>query len=313
MNIRKAVITAAGRGVHLYPAADTVQKAMLPIVDRDGLAKPVLQVIAEEALASGVEEICVVCAPGDDEAYRRQFSMLQENLTKAYHGVTWAEDEAERLGRLLNVLTFAPQHEPRGYGHAVSCARSFAAGEPFLLLLGDHLYSSQDPARRCAEQLAALAAQEDCPVAAVRATREHLIRRYGTLSGSREPGQTGVYRIEKILEKPSVSAAEQELQTPGLRAGYYLCFFGMYVLTSTIFDLLEEQDAGGAIQLTPALHQLAQRERSLALEVQGARFDIASKLGLFEAQLALGLSGDAHDEVLAALVERLAEMQPGHV
>lgn len=312
MNIRKAVITAAGRGVHLYPAADTVQKAMLPIVDCDGLAKPVLQVIAEEALASGVEEICVVCAPGDEDAYRRQFSMLQENLARAYKGVSWAEDEAQRLGRLLGVMEFAVQEEPRGYGQAVACARDFAGGEPFLLLLGDHLYNSEDPERRCAEQLTALAAQEDCPVAAVRATRENLIRRYGTLSGRREPGQTGVYRIETILEKPSVSAAEQQLQTPGLRAGYYLCFFGMYVLTSTVFELLDEQDTGGPVQLTPALHELAQRERYLALEVRGTRFDIASKLGLFEAQLALGLSGDAHDEVLAALVERLAEMQPRH-
>ena len=125
MQIRKAVITAAGRGVRLYPVADTVQKAMLPVVDRDGLAKPVIQIIAEEALDSGIEEICIVCAPGDEEQYRRQLRQLRENLLSAYEGADWAHEQARRLDDLVRRLCFAAQEEPLGYGHAVSCAKGF--------------------------------------------------------------------------------------------------------------------------------------------------------------------------------------------
>jgi UTP--glucose-1-phosphate uridylyltransferase len=308
MEVKKAVITAAGRGVRLYPAAATVQKAMLPMVDRDGVTKPVIQIIAEEALHSGIEELCIICAPGDEEQYLRQFELLGENLRLAYRDVAWAQEEAERVADLLNRLSFAVQHEPRGYGHAVLSAKEFVKGEPFLLLLGDHLYVSRDPERRCAAQIIELAEQQECSVAAVQATREHMVGRYGTLSGRREPNMQGVYRIERIIEKPSISKAETELQTPGMRAGHFLCFFGIYVLTPTLFDLLKRDADSDEIQLTPALDELSQHEKHLALEAAGSRYDIGAHLGWFEAQLALGLSGKVHDEMLRMLVERLAEL-----
>src|SRR6476469_2762419 len=109
VGITKAVITAAGRGVRQYPASDTVQKAMLPLVDRDGLTKPVLQIIAEEALESGIEEICVVVAPGDETYYRRHFQSYAENLRSAFKGVAWAEEQARRLVELEGRLRFAVQ------------------------------------------------------------------------------------------------------------------------------------------------------------------------------------------------------------
>jgi len=307
VEIKKAVITAAGRGARLYPAADTVQKAMLPLVDRDGLAKPVLQVIAEEAIDSGIEEICVVCAPGDEEQYRARFKSLRSNLLEGYTGVAWAEEEAERISDLMRRLYFAVQEQARGYGHAVYSARDFAENEPFLLLLGDHLYISHVPGQRCAQQLIDLARSESCAVAAVQATREHLVGRYGTLSGRRESNMPGVYRIEKIVEKPSVSRAELELQTPGLRSGHYLCFFGIYVLTPLVLELLSREMDADELQLTPALNELAGRERYLALEVKGARYDIGAQLGWFQAQLALGLAGQARDQMLTTMVDLLAE------
>ena len=91
MQISKAVITAAGRVARQYPASDTVQKAMMPLVDRDGLTKPVLQIIAEEAVESGIEEIGVVSAPGDEAVYRRHFRNYAANLRSAFRGVEWAE------------------------------------------------------------------------------------------------------------------------------------------------------------------------------------------------------------------------------
>ena len=143
MAIGKAVITAAGRGVRLYPVADTVQKAMLPLMDRDGLTKPVIQIIAEGALESGIEEICIVCAPGDAARYREQLTRLHDNVLEGYEGVGWAQDQAVRLENLIRRLSFAVQEEPLGYGHAVYCAKDFVGGERFLLLLGDVLLSPE--------------------------------------------------------------------------------------------------------------------------------------------------------------------------
>jgi UTP--glucose-1-phosphate uridylyltransferase len=313
VQITKAVITAAGRGARQYPASDTVQKAMLPLVDRDGLTKPVLQIIAEEALDSGIEEICVVSAPGDEAYYRRHFQQYARNLPAAYKGVGWAEEQARRLVELERRLHFAVQPEPDGYGHAVWCARRFVPDQPFLLLLGDHLYISSEP-RRCARQLLDLAAAEECAVSAVQATREHLIHQYGTLTGKRLHDRPDVYLIDEIIEKPNPTLAELRLQVPGLRAGHYLCFFGMHVLTPAVFELLDDlvrRDVRelGQIQLTTALNALARREKYLALETRGARHNLGVKFGVVEAQIALALAGVDRQRMLALLLESIVRIE----
>jgi UTP--glucose-1-phosphate uridylyltransferase len=309
MRIKKAVITAAARGERLYPVADTIQKAMLPVIDIDGLYKPVLQIICEEAFASGIEDICIVCAPGDGERYINAFTSLRENLVKSYKSVDWAKQEAEKIDYLISHIHFTEQTEPKGYGHAVYCAKEFVNNEPFLLLLGDYLYISYLKNKRCAAQLIELATKEACSVSAVNPTIEHQVSRYGTLTGKHVANDEGVYQIEKIIEKPSLSTAELELQTSGLRAGYYLCFFGMHVFTPTLFQLLEKElgKNGTNILLTPSLQELATIEKYLALEVKGNRYDLSRKHGLLRAQVALGLAGEAHDETLTTMVELLAE------
>ena len=309
MRIKKAVITAAARGERLYPVADTIQKAMLPVVDIDGLHKPVIQIIIEEAFASGIEEICIVCAPGDGKRYIDAFTSLRDNLVKSFKSVDWAKEEAEKIDQLLSRIQFAEQQEARGYGHAVYCAKEFVNNEPFLLLLGDYLYVSYLSQKRCAAQLIDLATKEACSVSAVNPTIEHQIHRYGTLTGKHLPNSEGIYQIEKLIEKPSLSTAELELQTPGLRAGYYLCFFGIHVFTPLVFELLEKEikKDGANILLTPVLQNLAVTEKYLALEVKGKRYDLSRKHGLLRAQIALGLAGDAHDETLTTIVELLAE------
>ncbi len=313
MQITRAVITAAGRGARQYPASDTVQKAMLPVVDRDGLTKPVLQIIAEEALESGIEEICVVSAPRDEAVYRGHFRNYAANLRSAFQGVEWAEEQARRLSDLEQRLRFSVQPEPQGYGHAVWCAREFVAGQPFLLLLGDHLYLSAEP-RRCARQLIDLAMAEQCAVSAVQATREHLIHQYGTLTGRRLAERSDVYAIDEIIEKPNPTLAELRLQVPGLRAGHYLCFFGMHVLTPTVFDLLDKLvhdnvREHGQIQLTTALSALARRERYLAIETRGSRFNLGIKFGVVEAQIALAMAGVDRERILTVLVETLTRLE----
>jgi UTP--glucose-1-phosphate uridylyltransferase len=309
MKIKKAVITAAAKGQRLYPVADTIQKAMLPVVDTDGLHKPVIQIIAEEAFSSGIESLCVICAPGDSERYISSFTALRNNLVQSFHGIDWATKEAEAIDHLLSNTTFIEQQETLGYGHAVYLAKEFTDNEPFLLLLGDYLYVSNTGQQRCAAQLIELASSENCSVSAVNPTIEHQIGRYGTLTGKQVHNQSGVYEIEKIIEKPSLSIAELELLTPGMRVGYYLCFFGMHVFTSDIFAILEKQIAthSSNILLTPALQEMAQTNKYLALEIKGNRYDLSRKNGLLRAQIAIGLAGEAHDETLTTLVEALAE------
>ena len=312
MQITKAVITAAGRGARQYPASDTVQKAMLPLVDRDGLTKPMLQIIVEEAIDSGIEEICIVTAPGDEAYYRRHFEGYASTLQSSFRGVEWAEEQIERLAEMQRRIQFRVQENPVGYGHAVWCAREFAQKQPFLLLLGDHLYISKS-STRCARQLIELAATEKCAVSAVQETREHLIHQYGTVSGKRSPNRSDVWQIDDVIEKPTPTLAELRLQVSGLRAGHYLCFFGMHVLTPAIFDLLDEMvkkdvREGGQIQLTTALQKLAGREKYLALQTSGTRYNLGVKFGVVEAQIALALSGVDRDQMLNMLISSVAKV-----
>lgn len=293
MQVTKAVITAAGRRGGEYAASDTVLKAMLPMVDRDGRVKPVIEIIAEEALDSGIEEICLVTAPGDEAFFRQRFGEMGSG------GGT---------GRgFQRRLHFAVQEKPEGYGHAVWCARQFVGSDPFLLLVSDHLYISGEQ-RRCARQVIDLAVQMDAPVAGVQATREHLIHHYGTIAGKRLPGQANLFQIEQVVEKPTPSLAEQKLHVPGLRVGHYLCFFGMHVLTPTVLDILDThvradtRDAG-EIQLTPALQELARREKYLAVQTNGRRYNIGIKYGVLEAQIALAMAGQDRDEILGRMLE----------
>jgi UTP--glucose-1-phosphate uridylyltransferase len=278
MKVRKAVITAAGRNQRNLP--------LQTLVDRDGTTKSGLRVIIDEALSTGVDDICVVVNPGDQNAYR---------------------DAAGDAGARL---TFAEQGQPRGYGHALHCAKRFVGADPFLHLVSDHLYLSRLADQRCAQQLVAAAEAEGCSVSAVQPTRESMLTYYGTIGGRRVAGRNDVYEVEDVLEKPTPTEAEQTLMIPGLRAGHYLCFFGMHVLTPAVLDLLEEELAKAppdkGVQLSAALSRLHAKERYLALEVQGLRYNIGVQYGLLFAQLALALDGQDRDEILAQMVELLA-------
>ncbi|MCD6284654.1 MAG: UTP--glucose-1-phosphate uridylyltransferase [Anaerolineae bacterium] len=280
MQVTKAVITAAGRNQRSLP--------LQLLIDRDGTEKSVLSILVEEVLSAGVKDIAVVVAPGDEGPY------------------------GEVLGDHLGRVTFVPQEEPQGYGHAVYCARDFVGGDPFLHLVGDHLYVSRET-RSCARQLVAVAQAEECAVSAVQATRETLLPYYGTVGGRRVSGRKDLYVVETVMEKPTPTAAELRLIVPGLRAGHYLCFFGMHVLTPTVMDILSERVAAAAAQpgdskvtLSEALARLAAREKYLALQERALRYDVGVKYGLLTAQLALALNGRERDLVLANLVELLA-------
>ena len=141
-------------------------------------------------------------------------------------------------------LTFIPQQEPRGYGHAIYCARDFVGEQPFLHMVGDHLWVSRT-AQGCAEQLLEVAMAEACAVSAVQASRETLLPYFGAVGGRRVPGRQDLYTVEDVIEKPTPTEAEQRLLVPGLRAGHYLCFFGMHVLTPALMAILARHVAEG--------------------------------------------------------------------
>ncbi len=277
MDIKKAIITAAGQNQRILP--------LQTLVDRDGKSKSALAILIEEVLQAGVDEICVVVCPGDKEAYRGA------------------------AGACGNRLAFVEQPAPLGYGHAVWCARQFTGTAPFLLLVGDHLYLSR-AAKNCSLQLAEVARAEACAISAVQATHESKLPYYGAVGGQLVANRKGLYRVSQVLEKPTPTEAEQKLIVPGLRAGHYLCFFGMHVLTPALMEILGEDVAAaggkGGVSLSSALAKLAGHERYLASTLQGRRFDIGVKYGLLTAQLALALSGQDRDEVLSGLVELLA-------
>jgi UTP--glucose-1-phosphate uridylyltransferase len=293
VQVRKAVITAAGRRQQALPVQT--------LVDRDGVEKSVLAILVEEALGAGVEEVAVVVAPGDEAPYAR---------AAGEHG---------------SRLQFVVQERPLGYGHAVACASQFTAGAPFLHLVGDHLYVSAGPTG-CARRLVTVAEAEACSVSAVQATREHLLPHYGAVGGRRVPGRRDLYTVETVIEKPTPTEAELRLVVPGLRAGHYLCFFGMHVLTPAVMELLaaevaraqeqegdtqdgREEGEGPGVTLSSALATLAMRQKYLALEERARRFDVGVKYGLLSAQLALALAGDDREEVLGRLVEVLAQRE----
>lgn len=282
MEVTKAVITTAGQGQRTLP--------LQTLIDSDGMEKSVLGILIDEVLRAGVEEIGIVVRPGDEESY--------------------AQEAGDHLGR----LRFVPQENPMGYGHAIYCAREFVGEAPFLHLVGDHLYVSRSGSG-CASQLVQIAERESCAVSAVQATRESLLPYYGTIGGQRLREKANLYRIETVLEKPTPTKAEQKLIVPGLRSGHYLCFFGMHVLTPTIFailhDLITAASDHGGVWLADALNQLAQREQYLALEMHDLRYDIGVKYGLMTAQIALALSGQDRDFVLSRLLELLAERELG--
>jgi UTP--glucose-1-phosphate uridylyltransferase len=157
-----------------------------------------------------------------------------------------------------------------------------------------------------------MALTEKCAVSAVQPTHESKLPYFGAVGGRRVPGAAQLYEIAEVLEKPTPTEAEQRLIVPGLRAGHYLCFFGMHVVTPTVMNLLSELLNGtGNLHLSTAFSRLARKERYLAYEVSGRRCDIGAKYGLLTAQLALGLAGNDRNEVLSGLVELLAQRKIG--
>lgn len=303
--VRKAVITAAGMGTRHFPATQTFQKEMMPLVDRDGTTKPTIQIILEEALESGIEEFCLVISPATERQFRDHFRGLAAHQEPFFRGKAWALEEAEKLEDLGRRIVYVVQERQEGYGHAVFCARDFAGEDPFLLLLGDHVFISGTK-KPCSRQVIDVYSQFEAPVSGVQRTGEDLLHLFGTLTGKRVATDPNVYDVSLIVEKPGMEYAEEHLRVAGLRRGEYLCFFGVHVFPPELFAILEHHVRNdirerGEIQLTSSLELLRGQGRYLAAEVDGERYDMGVPFAFIQTQLALALNSPARRKVLACL------------
>lgn len=311
--VRKAVITAAGRGTRHFPVTQLMQKEMIPLVDRDGTTKPTIQIILEEALEAGIEEFCLVISPRTEDQFRAHFHGLPLEQAAAVRS-SWVQEENERLRDLGRRIRYVVQEQQEGYGHAVYCARDFVGDEPFLLLLGDHILISSTKAP-CSRQVIQVYQEHNAPVTGVQRTGSDMLHLFGTLAGRRILGEGLTYEVTAICEKPTVEFAEEHLRVAGLARDEYLCFFGAHAFPPTLFDAIEYHIRNnireqGEIQLTNSLELLRGEGRYLATEIDGDRYDMGVPMGYLQTQLALALNSPARRQLLSALPHLVAQAAP---
>jgi UTP--glucose-1-phosphate uridylyltransferase len=282
--IRKAVIPAAGLGTRFLPVTKTVSKEMIPIID-----KPMIQYIVEEAVQSGIEDIVLITSrhKEDLERYFDYNYELEDRLMK--NGKTELAMSIKKIAESCNIICVY-QKEPAGLGHAVGCARSVVGGDPFAVLLGDDLIDAGVP---CTKQLMKVYDSEGLSVVGVMEVPAADTAKYGIVGGDRLNDRT--LRVRTMVEKPKPDQAPSRFAIPG-----------RYIVDSAIFDFISKTrpGAGGEIQFTDALMQLAQNQGLLAYQFEGDRYDTGDRLGYLDATLTFGLRRPELREGLMKLLEK---------
>lgn len=269
-NVKKAIIPAAGLGTRFLPATKAQPKEMLPIVD-----KPTIQYIIEEAIASGIEEILIITGRSKKciEDHFDKSIELEMELEKS--GKTELLDLVKDISDMVDIH-FIRQKEPRGLGHAISCAKTFVGNEPFAILLGDDVvYNDEKP---CLKQLIDCYNEYKTSVLGVQTVPKKDVCKYGIVEGKHIEGR--VYKVKGLVEKPSVKEATSNI-----------AILGRYIVTPDIFGILEntKPGKGGEIQLTDALLELMSKEAMYAYDFEGRRYDLGDKLGFLQATIEYAL------------------------
>jgi len=274
--VRKAVIPVAGFGTRLFPATKAVTKGFFPVIDRDGIAKPVILVVVEEALSSGIDEIVIVVQKEEFERYHSFFNtqVSIENFVKLPNRY---QEYAERLLEIGKQIHLVEQPSQDGFGHAVFCSRETVGDEPFLLMLGDHIYQSHTE-RLCSRQMIEAFRKFNTSVVGLYETPKEYISSFGTVGGYWSQ-EGSILNVTEFAEKPTIDYAENQLHVAGMPDDKYLSLFGQYLLTPRIFEILEEHISKdfrerGEIQLTSALERLRQEEGCLGVVIDGDRYDV---------------------------------------
>ncbi|MTV81938.1 UTP--glucose-1-phosphate uridylyltransferase GalU [Secundilactobacillus folii] len=289
MKVRKAVIPAAGLGTRFLPATKALAKEMLPIVD-----KPTIQFIVEEAKASGIEDILIIEGKGKrsiedhfDSAPELEQNLQQKGKTKLLNLV----NQTTAAG--LNIY-YIRQPYPNGLGDAIRYAKSFIADEPFVVMLGDDLMSDEVPLTK---QLINEYEKTHASILAVKKVPHEEVSAYGVIDPQSEV-DTGLYNVNKFVEKPAVEDAPSDL-----------AIIGRYLLTPEIFDVLAKQKPGkgGEVQLTDAIDTLNQTQRVFAHEFKGQRYDVGNKFGYVRTNVEYGLEHPEIKDELRAYILATAD------
>jgi UTP--glucose-1-phosphate uridylyltransferase len=273
--VKKAVIPAAGFGTRLFPATKVVKKELFPIIDQDGRTKPVILAIVEEAVTAGITEVGIVVQPDDLEIFTDLFkSPVKKKLWQKLSPQN--QEYSQYLQELGSIITILTQTEQEGYGHAVFCAKDWVQNEPFLLMLGDHVYKS-DVEKSCAKQILDIYLQVERSVIGLTTMPGEIIHKAGCIAGIWQDNNS-LLSLTQIYEKPSFDYARQYLRVEGMAEDEFLCVFGLYLLTPQIFDFLAEQinqnlRERGEFQLTSCLEKLREKEGMIGYVVKGKCFD----------------------------------------
>lgn len=285
--ITKAVIPAAGLGTRMLPIARTVPKEVLPIVDR-----PVMEYLVREAADSGITDVLIITNRGKGaiEDYFDFSPEYEEKLLKK--GKQKEYEEIREIAKRINV-SFIRQKEAKGLGHAVRCAKAFTGEDPFVVLYGDDVINAKTPVCR---QLMDVYEKYGMAVAGVKRVSDEQICKYCSLGVDALDEEHGEYKIYDMVEKPK----PQEVMSN-------FSILGRVLLTPEIYDILDitKPGAGNEIQLTDAMRTLAKTSGMTALEFEGKRFDMGSKLGFLQANCEYALS---HSEVGEDFKKYLCEL-----
>lgn len=271
MKIRKAIIPAAGLGTRFLPATKAQPKEMLPIVD-----KPTIQYIIEEAVDSGIEDILIVSGRGKraiEDHFDKSYE-LEETLAKKEK---WEMlEEIQQISNLANIH-YIRQKEPKGLGHAISCASRFVENEPFAVLLGDDIV--QTTGTPCLKQLIEVYNKYESSIVGVQPVNKEDVSKYGIV-GFNEEVENGVFKVDTLVEKPDITKAPSNY-----------AILGRYILQPEIFTILNnvEPGAGGEIQLTDAIVALQKSQTVYAYHFEGQRYDVGDKFGFIKATVDMAL------------------------
>jgi UTP--glucose-1-phosphate uridylyltransferase len=276
--VRRAIVPAAGLGTRHFPASRAVKKELFPVVGPDGIARALIHYHFLELIQAGIEQICVIVQPGEDRAIRSYLAGPDEAYLGRLSKTPALQAEARQMREILGRVHFAVQQTQEGYGHAVYQTKSFAAGEPVLLCLGDHLFRGA-PVSPYRELIEAAAISEGRSVSAVNRISPAELKGFGTIAGRRRPQQPRLIDVSLIIEKPDVSTARAKLRVDSLPDDVFLGWFGMHLLAPSIYDVLEKMIRdnvrdNGEFQLTRAQELQRKQDGYLALEMTNAqRFD----------------------------------------
>lgn len=285
MNVRKAIIPAAGLGTRFLPATKAQPKEMLPIVD-----KPTIQYIIEEAVASGIEDIIIVTGRNKRSIEDHFDRSIELELELEKH------DKQELLGMVRDISEMANIHyirqkEPRGLGHAILTARHFIGDEPFAVLLGDDVVVAKQP---CLSQMMDVYGEYKTSVIGVQKVSHEVVNKYGIVDCKMVDDR--VYKVKNLVEKPRIEDAPSDI-----------AILGRYIITPSIFEYLATQDAGsgGEIQLTDALRRLAGDEAMYAYDFKGHRYDVGTKCGFLQANIEFSLRNDETRKEMLSYINAL--------